>query len=119
MNNKKNNNNDVVFLILILNNDFKFAAVILIVYDMNILHVDDKWTFWFVVKFLKCNVVINDLKNKFKLFAKFECDNKNHDKWIPPQMCKTNGMASKHASRKCKIEILFSPNVNKVDSDFC
>ena len=80
MNNKKNNKNDVVFLILIFNNDFKFVIVILTVYDMNILHVDDKWTFWFAVKFLKCNVVINDLKNKFKLFAKFECDDRNHDK---------------------------------------
>ena len=42
MNNEKNNNNDVVFLILIFTNDFKFAVVILIVYDMNILHIDDK-----------------------------------------------------------------------------
>ena len=42
MNNEKNKNNNVVFLILIFNNDFKFTAVILTVYDMNILHVDDK-----------------------------------------------------------------------------
>ena len=119
MNNEKNNDNDVVLLILILNSDFKFAAVILTVYDMNILHVDDKWTFWFAVKFSRCNAVINDLKNKFKLFAKFECDDRSHDKWIPPRMCKTGEMASKHASRECKIEILFSPNVNKINSGFC
>ena len=86
---------------------------------MNILHVDDKWTFWFVVKFLRCNVVINDLKNKFKLFVEFECDDKDCDKWIPPQMCKTDEMASKHANWECKIEILFSFNVNKIDFDFC
>ena len=36
--------------------------------------------FWFAVEFLRCNIVINDLKNKFKLFAKFECDDRNHDK---------------------------------------
>ena len=119
MNNEKNNDNDVVFLILIFDNDFKFAAVILIVYDMNILHIDDKWTFWFVVKFSKCNAVISDLKNKFRLFAEFECGDRGRDKWIPFWMCKTGGMTSKHASRRCKIEILFSPNVNKINSGFC
>ena len=75
--------------------------------------------FWFVVEFSRCNAVINDLKNKFKLFAKFECDDRNHNRWISLWMCKTDGMASKHASQKCKIEILFSSNVNKINSDFC
>ena len=119
MNNKKNNNNDVVFLILIFNSDFKFAAVILTVYDMNILHVDDKWTFWFAVEFSRCNAVISDLKSKFKLFVKFECDDRIRGKWISSQMCKTDEMTSKHANWKCKIEILFSFNVNKVYSGFC